>query len=43
MSKVLINQYYQKLERAVSYGKSSNEMSIRNHFWNLLNEFAHEY
>ena len=43
MSKVLINQYYQKLERAMTYGKSSNEMSIRNHFWNLLNDYAHEH
>lgn len=43
MSKVLINKYYQSLERAVTFGKSSNEMSIRNHFWNLLNEYAHEH
>ncbi len=43
MSKVLINKYYQNLERAMTYGKSSNEMSIRNHFWTLLNEYAHEY
>ncbi len=43
MSKILINKYYQNLERAMTYGKSSNEMSIRNHFWTLLNEYAHEY
>jgi predicted helicase len=43
MSKVLINKYYQNLERAMTYGKSTNEMSIRNHFWTLLNEYAHDY
>lgn len=43
MSRILINKYYQNLERAMTYGKSSNEMSIRNHFWNLLNEYAHDH
>ncbi|OQX24298.1 MAG: DNA methyltransferase, partial [Desulfobacteraceae bacterium IS3] len=40
MSKVLINQYYNNLDRAVQFGKSKNEQSIRNHFWNLLNDYA---
>jgi predicted helicase len=40
MSKILINQYYTNLERAKQFGKSLNEQSIRNHFWNLLNEYA---
>ncbi len=40
MSKVLINQYYTNLERALQFGKSTNEQSIRNHFWNLLNDYA---
>jgi predicted helicase len=40
MSKVLINQYYNNLDRAVQFGKSTNEQSIRSHFWNLLNDYA---
>jgi predicted helicase len=40
MSKVLINQYYNYLDRAIQFGKSTNEQSIRNHFWNLLNDYA---
>ncbi|MBN2030772.1 N-6 DNA methylase [bacterium] len=40
MSKILINQYYSNLDRAVQFGKSLNEQSIRNHFWNLLNDYA---
>ncbi|OGU79585.1 MAG: DNA methyltransferase [Ignavibacteria bacterium RIFOXYA2_FULL_35_9] len=40
MSRILINQYYTNLERAKHFGKSTNEQSIRNHFWNLLNEYA---
>ena len=40
MSKILINQYYNNLDRAIQFGKSLNEQSIRNHFWNLLNEYA---
>ena len=40
MSKDLINQYYTNLDRAVQFGKSKNEQSIRNHFWNLLNDYA---
>ncbi|MEZ4526409.1 MAG: hypothetical protein R2941_10870 [Desulfobacterales bacterium] len=40
MSKVLIHQYYNNLERAVQFGKSRNEQSIRNPFRMLLNEYA---
>ena len=40
MSKILINQYYQNLDRTLQYGKSHNEQSIRNHFWHLLNDYA---
>jgi predicted helicase len=40
MSKILINQYYQNLDRTLQYGKSRNEQSIRNHFWHLLNDYA---
>jgi predicted helicase len=40
MSKIIINQYYQNLDRAIQFGKSRNETSIRNYFWNLLNEYA---
>lgn len=40
MSKQLINQYYNNLDRAIQLGKSTNETAIRNHFWILLNEYA---
>jgi len=40
MSKLLIHQYYQNLERVVQFGKSKNEQSIRTPFFNLLNEYA---
>src|ERR1035437_4471588 len=40
MSKILINQYYQNLDRTLQFGKSRNEQSIRNHFWALLNDYA---
>lgn len=40
MSKILINQYYQNLDRTLQFGKTHNEQSIRNHFWSLLNEYA---
>ncbi|OGU72517.1 MAG: DNA methyltransferase [Ignavibacteria bacterium RBG_16_34_14] len=42
MSRILINQYYTNLDRAVQFGKSKNEQSIRNYFWNLLNDYAHK-
>src|SRR5688500_13532987 len=40
MSKILINQYYNNVERARQFGKSDNEQSIRNSFFNLINEYA---
>ena len=40
MSKQLINQYYNNLDRAIQFGKSTNETAIRNHFWILLNVYA---
>ncbi|MEZ4631360.1 MAG: N-6 DNA methylase [Deinococcales bacterium] len=40
MSKLLINSYYQNLDRSLKFGKSRNEQSIRNHFWTLLNDYA---
>ncbi len=40
MSKQLINQYYNNLDRAIQFGKSTNETAIRNNFWILLNEYA---
>jgi len=43
MSKILVNQYYQNLDRTLQYGKSHNEQSIRNYFWLLLNEYARKY
>ena len=42
MSHILINQYYTNLDRAKQFGKSTNEQSIRNYFWNLLNDYAHK-
>ena len=43
MSKILINQYYQNLDRTLQFGKSRNEQSIRNHFWVLLNDYARKF
>ncbi len=40
MSKVLIEQYYNNLDRAVQFGKTKNESSVKYHFWNLLNDYA---
>lgn len=40
MSKLAINQYYQNIDRAIQFGKSRNEQSIRTPFLNLLNEYA---
>ena len=42
MSIILINQYYNNIERALQFGKSNNETSIRNHFWSLVNSYAHD-
>jgi len=40
MSHILINQYYNNLDRALQFGKTTNEQSVRNHFWHLLNDYA---
>ena len=40
MSRILINEYYNSLDRTVQFGKSTNEQSVRNHFWYLLNDYA---
>ncbi|HEY5326719.1 MAG TPA: type ISP restriction/modification enzyme [Mucilaginibacter sp.] len=40
MSKQLINQYYNNLDRAIQFGKSTNETAMRDHFWILLNDYA---
>ncbi|QWR76109.1 type ISP restriction/modification enzyme [Candidatus Magnetomonas plexicatena] len=42
MSIPLINQYYSKLDRIIQYGGSRNETSVRNAFYNLLNEYANK-
>jgi len=42
MSKVLINQYYTNIQRAIQYGKSRNEKAIRTHTQNLINAYAHK-
>ncbi len=42
MSILLINQYYNQLDKVKQYGGSHNETSIRNSFFNLLNEYAHK-
>lgn len=43
MSLYLIYQYYAHYERAIRYGKSFNEQSIRTPFFNLLNEYARKH
>lgn len=40
MSKLWINDYYQEVERAINFGKSTNELSIRSSFLLLLNKYA---
>lgn len=40
MSRTLINQYYNNIDRALQYGKSKNETAVRNYFWMLLNHYA---
>jgi predicted helicase len=41
MSIQLINQYYNKLDRIHNFGGSRNETTVRNAFYNLLNDYAH--
>lgn len=40
MSKQLINQYYNQLDRIIQYGGSRNETSIRGAFQHLLNDYC---
>lgn len=42
MSKALINQYYNQLDRAIQFSKSKNEDTIKSYFWMLLNDYAHK-
>ena len=42
MSKQLIQEYYNNYDRAIQFGKTKNEQSIRNYFWILLNHYAHK-
>jgi predicted helicase len=42
MSKQLIHQYYNKLERIIQYGGSRNETSIRTAFQILVNDYANK-
>ena len=41
MSKPLIQQYYNQLDRSFDYSKSKNEETIKSYFWMLLNDYAH--
>ena len=43
MSKLLINQYYHRLEQIIQYGGSRNETAIRTAFIQLLNEYAQKH
>ena len=43
MSKQLINQYYNQLDRAVQYSKTRNEDTIKSYFWILINDYAHKH
>ncbi len=40
MSKILIQQYYARVEKVIQYGGSRNETAIRNAFYNLLNSYC---
>lgn len=42
MSKPLINQYYNQLDRSFQFSKSKNEDTIKSYFWMLLNDYAHK-
>lgn len=42
MSKALINQYYNQLDRAIQFSRSTNEDTIKSYFWMLLNDYAHK-
>src|SRR5688572_30447764 len=40
MSKPLIHQYYNHLDRSFQFSKSKNEDTIKSYFWMLLNDYA---
>jgi hypothetical protein len=40
MSRQLINKFYNRLHELIQFGGSRNEMSIRDAFRDLLNEYA---
>jgi hypothetical protein len=42
MSRLLINQYYNQLDRSFQFIKSKNEDTIKSYFWMLLNDYAHK-
>jgi hypothetical protein len=42
MSIHLINKYYSEVEKIKRFGGSSKETAVRNAFYNLLNEYAHQ-
>jgi predicted helicase len=42
MSKPLIQNYYNQLDRSFDYSKSKNEETIKSYFWMLLNDYAHK-
>ncbi len=41
MSKPIIQQYYNQLDRSFDFSKSKNEETIKSYFWMLLNDYAH--
>jgi len=41
MSKPLIQQYYNQLNRSFQFSKSKNEDTIKSYFWMLMNDYAH--
>jgi hypothetical protein len=42
MSRQIINQYYNKLERIIQYGGSRNETAIRSALYSLINDYANK-
>jgi len=42
MSRQLINQYYNKLERIIQYGGSRNETAIRTALHLLINDYTNK-
>jgi len=40
MSKTLITQYYNRVDKLIQFGGSKKELSVRNEFYNLLNHYA---